>query len=483
MSNALKFRGFARRHWELITVSKDVGTLSASAAPGTIREEPRVATRRKLLPFGFSFSRVAALHQGFLSLADQGVASITNFATGVIIARASSKEEFGLYMLGFTLVLLMTDLQTALISTPYMVYAPRLKGKAHSLYAGSTLIHQLVFSIITMLALGCAALAARFGVGPHGLEPVLWALATVAPLIMLREFVRRMCFARLKLKTVFLFDACIGIGQISGLLLLAHAGLLSAARACLFVGSACGIAVLACLWADRSFYHLRLSESVTDLKRNWTFGKWVFASGLLATASTNLYPWLIAFFHGAAAAAVFAACIGVVSASNPVLLGIQNIIGPKVAHEFAAKGPKGLRGFVLKVSAIVALPLALLSLALVMWGGRLIALLYGHGYAGNGVVVAVLALGIPISAVGFLFSRALFVIERADLDFWFNVVSIVIMVTLGGWLVRFYGPLGAAFGLQAALVVGCVIRATTFLGLAVRSRSSMLEVACETGSS
>jgi O-antigen/teichoic acid export membrane protein len=180
---------------------------------------------------------------------------------------------------------------------------------------------------------------------------------------------------------------------------------------------------------------------------------------------------------------VFATCIGVVSASNPLLLGIQNIVGPKVAHEFAEKGPKGLRGYVLKVSAIVALPLALLSLALVMWGGRLIALLYGHSYAGNGVVVAVLALGIPITAVGFLFSRALFVIERADLDFWFNVVSIFIMVTLGGWLVRTYGPLGAALSLQAALVVGCVVRATTFLGLAVRSGSSMLEVACETGTS
>ena len=60
-------------------------------------------------------------------LADQGVSSATNFLTGVIIARACSKEELGLYMLGFSLVLFVTDLQTSLISTPYMVYAPRLK--------------------------------------------------------------------------------------------------------------------------------------------------------------------------------------------------------------------------------------------------------------------------------------------------------------------------------------------------------------------
>ncbi len=99
------------------------------------------------------------MHQGIVSLADQAVASVTNFVTGVIIARACSKEEFGLYMLGFSLILLMTDLQTSLITTPYMVYAPRLKGRAHALYTGSTLIHQLAFCLITMLGVVCGAFA------------------------------------------------------------------------------------------------------------------------------------------------------------------------------------------------------------------------------------------------------------------------------------------------------------------------------------
>ena len=31
-------------------------------------------------------------------------------------------------MLGFSLILLMTDFQTSLITTPYMVYAPALEG-------------------------------------------------------------------------------------------------------------------------------------------------------------------------------------------------------------------------------------------------------------------------------------------------------------------------------------------------------------------
>jgi O-antigen/teichoic acid export membrane protein len=447
----------------LITVSNESSALSAIEAQA-IQEAPK-RTRRRFLPFRVNFSSERALNQGFLSLADQAVASVTNFATGVIIARASSKEEFGLYMLGFTLILLVTDLQTSLIATPYMVYAPRLQGRAHAQYTGSTLIHQVVFSLLATLVVIGAACAARFGVGPHGLEPVLWALAGVGSLIMLREFVRRICFASLKLRTVFVFDAFIGVGQICGLLVLAHFKLLSASRAYWVIGATCGLAVLCWLWLNRHHYHLRIDESVLDLKRNLIFGKWVFASGLLWTASTNLYPWLLAFFHGAAAAGVFAACLGVVSASNPALLGIQNFLGPKIAHVYATRGRIGLRKFVLKISGSMAIPVSLLTLIMIIWGDRFIGLLYGSRYTGNGRVVAILACNLLLSAVVFSYSRALFAIERADLDFALNFAAIFIMLTLGLWLVKIHGPFGAALGLIIAGGVTSILRVGAFLKL------------------
>jgi O-antigen/teichoic acid export membrane protein len=447
---------------ELTTFTKDADDVTT---PQALLVEPKPAKRRKTLIFGLTFTSETLLSQGVLSLADQAVASITNFVTGVIIARASSKEQFGLYMLGFSLILLLSDLQTSLIATPYMVFAPRLKGRAHALYAGSTLIHQVVFSLLTMLALVGGAVANRFGVGPHGLEPVLWALSCVVCFIMLREFVRRMFFAGLQLKTAFLFDICIGLGQIVGLLLLAHFHLVSASRAYWLVGSTCGIAVALWLWLDRRSYQLRRDQAIADLKKNWLFGKWVFASGLVWTAATNLYPWLLASFHGAAAAGVFAACIGVVSASNPALLGIQNLVGPKIAHEYAAKGERALRRLVLKISAALAVPVSLLALGLILWGDRLIALLYGSRYAGNGRVVAILALNLLVTAVGFSYSRALFAIERANVDFLLNCAALFIMMTLGLWLVRTYGPLGAAAGLLAANMVTQVVRAGAFLRL------------------
>ena len=447
----------------MITLSEDTGASSAVATPEALPGESELSTRRKLLPFSLTAAPKTALHQGFLSLADQAVASITNFVTGVIIARSSSKEEFGLYMLGFSLILLVTDLQTSLIATPYMVYAPRLKGRAHALYSGSTLIHQVVFSLLGMLALGCAAITSRFGIGPRGLGPVLWALGAMVGLIMLREFVRRICFAGLKLRSVLVFDICIGLVQVGGLLLLAHFGVLSASVAYLLIGPVCGIAALAWLWLEKDFFHLQLAQSVVDLKTNWTFGRWVFASGLVYTASANLYPWLLAFFHGPAAAGVFAACVGVVSASNPALLGLQNFLGPKTAHEFAAKGQRALRRLVLKISAMLAVPVGLLTMVLILWGDRFVALLYGKRYAGNGLVVAVLAVNLLFTALGFSFSRALLAMERARVDFVLNLVALVIMLTLGLWLVQTHGALGAAIGLVGATFATTLVKAGIFL--------------------
>jgi O-antigen/teichoic acid export membrane protein len=414
------------------------------------------------------WSPEAALHQSIFSLADQGVASATNFLTGIIIARACSKEELGLYMLGFSLILFATDMQTSLIATPYMVYAPRLKGHANALYTGSTLIHQLVFCLVAMFGVICGAVAVTNGVGPRALGPVLWALVLVIALMMLREFARRVCFTRLKLMSAFLFDSCIAVGQISGLLLLAHLRLLSACSAYWVTGSVCGIAFLGWLWSERGFCEPRVSESIDDFKKNWILGKWVFASGLVWAVSMNLYPWFLAAFHGVASAGVWAACLGVVSIGNPMLLGIQNLVGPRIAHEYAAKGHRALHRLVLKITAVVASSMSLLCLVVFIWGGRLLTLLYGHQYAGNGIVVAILALNLLVMAVAFSFSRALFAINRAYLDFVVNFAALFIMVTLGLWLVRAFGPLGAAIGLLGSSSAASAVRAIAFLKLPVR---------------
>jgi O-antigen/teichoic acid export membrane protein len=299
----------------------------------------------------------------------------------------------------------------------------------------------------------------------------MWALVAVATFIMLREYARRICFACLKVKRVLLLDTCIAAVQIGGLLLLARFRLLSASRAYWLIGFACGVAVLGWLWSERSFYRPRVSESFADLKGNWVFGKWVFASGLVWTISVNLYPWLLAAFHGTASAGIWAACLGAVALGNPAVLGVQNFLGPKIAHVYAEEGRGPLRRFVLAASGAVALPMLFFCVAMTLLGGPLMALLYGHAYAGHGLVVAILALNLAVSVIAFSFSRALFAIERANVDFVANLVALFMMVTLGLWLVRSFGVAGAAFGLLTGNAAASGLRCFAFARIVASVRA------------
>ncbi len=69
-------------------------------------------------------------------------------------------------MLGFSIVLFVMSLQASLISTPYMVYSPRLKGGEHARYTGSTLIHQLGLSALIIIILVIGGVVLSFGIGP-----------------------------------------------------------------------------------------------------------------------------------------------------------------------------------------------------------------------------------------------------------------------------------------------------------------------------
>ena len=108
-------------------------------------------------------------HSALLSLADQAISSGTNFLTGVIIGRTCAAEEFGLYLLGFSLLVFALDVQNSLISTPFVVLSPRLEASARARYTGSTLVHQLCLSAVTVFVLLGGAFALSKGLRPEGL--------------------------------------------------------------------------------------------------------------------------------------------------------------------------------------------------------------------------------------------------------------------------------------------------------------------------
>lgn len=400
----------------------------------------------------------AVASTNMVALLDQGLVSATNFGTGVIIGRACSKEEFGLYTLGFSIVLFLISLQSSLLTTPYMIYTPRLKEKAHAQYAGSTLVHQFALSALAVIAMAISGMLVSAGVGPGDLSSVFWPLAGTISFIMLRDYARRVCFAHLQPMTALALDSLVLLIQIGGLLLLVYLDVITVSGTYWIIGIACFFAVVFWITFRRKTFEIKIGKAFSDFRRNWLLGKWVLATALVWAATINIYPWLITAFHGTAATGIWAACFGTIAIANPILSGIQNIMGPKIVYCYTDFGGGGLCRFLPKAATVSLIAICPLFVTLLFFGGFLVNIFYGGQYGGNHLVVLVLAFTIPCSALEFILSRAFFALGRPDLDFWTSLTSLFILISAGLWLVRSLGPLGAAYAMVLTNLASSILK-------------------------
>src|SRR5262249_16001798 len=130
-------------------------------------------------------------------------------------------------------------------STPYVVYWSRIAQKRRATYAGSCLSHQIVLAALTSIALVSLAVVASRNIAPHELVSSAAVLVAFAPALLLKEYLRHLSFAHMRMAAALQLDITVALVQVVGVLLVAIAGMLSAASAYVMIGLACGVACIA----------------------------------------------------------------------------------------------------------------------------------------------------------------------------------------------------------------------------------------------
>ena len=253
----------------------------------------------------------ATSRKALLALADQAVASGTNFFTLVIIGRLCTKEDLGLYVLVFSIAIFIINIQDSLFFTSYTVYTNRLDQAARAQYTGSVVIHYGLFAIIAMVGLALTGVTLSRYTNALPLTPLIWLLAGIIPFILLRDFGRQIEFANLRFNTALGLDSAVALVQIAVLIWLAANGWLSVRSAYATVGTVCGAAGLFWLLRVRSEISIRVSLAFAELHRSWSLGKWECASRMVTTIDMYCLYWLLAFLIDTAATGVFAACYSI----------------------------------------------------------------------------------------------------------------------------------------------------------------------------
>jgi O-antigen/teichoic acid export membrane protein len=419
------------------------------------------AARRSGLP-------VAIGRRGIVAVADQAAVSGARFLTTVLVGRLCGAGDLGVYSLGFSLIIIAACVQEALIATPYAILGSSSRGEAARGYAGSVLVqHGLTVTLtITVLAVTGALIAA--GRGPMQLAPVIWPLVLICPFTLLQEFARRFSFAHLHMRTALIIDASVATLQITGLVVVALTIGLTIERACLVIGAGCAVPALAWLWMRRADFAPRFARLGGDLERNLVFGRWVLASQLADALRSYVMLWLLALVRDTAATGAFAAASSIVLASNPITMGVSNLMTPQAARAFDRGGVPAVARVAMKLTVPLVAVIALFCLLLGVAGDRIMQLVYGDAFVGHRLLLVALGLALVVRTVSVGIDAALRASRRPHVNTYAGVANLVVTCAVAWALVDRLGAEGAAWSLLIGNGAGLVVRAHVLGRMVVR---------------
>ena len=400
--------------------------------------------------------------QGFSSLADQAVVSGTRFAVTILIGRVAGVEELGLYAIGFSIVILVNVVQESLLLSPYAVLGSREKPASRRRFAGSIFVLSLVLSLIASVALaGFAVLAATAGHAGSALMAAV--LAGAVPFVLLQNFARKICFAHFNVGWALILDLAVAVIQVAILLLLAAASSLTAPTALAAMGVACAVTGLAWVPGNRHHLTVRRAHILPQLARNWTFGRWILGTQQVATLSGSVVLWFVSTLAGMTAAGVFAACSIVVTAANPLLLGLANILEPKTAASFAAGRVDELRRVIHATTVFAGSVLVAYWLGLALSGDSLIAWIFDDQQLLNqGHLIMVLATVILLRGLILGRSLALRALGQPHHNFKASLLDLSVTVIAAYPLISAFGATGGGYCVLLGVASGTAARLWLF---------------------
>ena len=397
--------------------------------------------------------RNPTLRGSALSVLDQGVCSLSNFLTGVIVARALLPEAFGVYSLYFAGIMVLSGFQTALITGPTRVLGVRPTGVDAGNYFKTQVRLQLILS--TTLVGGAA-------VGLFTLHPgdplATGAFLLCLVLFQFQELTRVIYLTRMTLVSLLRLDITTHVLRIGLLLAAMRLGVLSPGVALLIIAAAYGAGVAI---AGRNVLPHTTSASLGKMARaNWRYGRWLLLEMVAYTGSTRVYLYLTALWVDTIAVGGLSAVLVLMNAVNVLVLGIINYAGPVARRRLLEGGYDVWRRWLVRIGVFLAAGVGTFGLLAFVFAEPLLTLIYGPTYAAFAHLIPIVALQVLLSACNTVLSVAFRTAELPQVGFAAKGVSAVATLLIAYPLLKAWGVTGAAVGLVVTQALWTTIYAT-----------------------
>lgn len=401
-----------------------------------------------------------------LGFIDQAFISAANFATTVLLARNLQPANFGAFALLFSLLMFVVAVQASLVTQPHNVFGATRAGTDYAQYTTLVAGIQMLFGI---------AGAALFLVVAVGTFVVNWTFAPLilafAPLIvawLAQEFVRRTFYTCGDVTSAIRNDLLCYGSQVSAVLLLAHAGALTAYTAVAALAGSSLLAFLAGLYQLR--YHWTRITSWDDIYRtvveHWRFGRWLLGSTVLSWTAGGWY--VVLAMVGVVEAGAWRVLETIIGPVQVLTAALDSLVPPQAAKVHAAGDAAALRRFVFHVYALTAPPVVGYCLFITILAERIIEFVFGSQYQPYDWLLPLMALYTALAYCQQPVSLTLRAIGKTSAIFRAQMAAAIVGPPVGIIVGYHAGILGAAVGIITHFLVLNAVLWTTFLLLMFR---------------
>jgi O-antigen/teichoic acid export membrane protein len=394
-----------------------------------------------------------------LSVLDQGLASGAGFLLNLFLARWLTSDGYGAFAVGFTTVLFFFGFHTALLLEPMSVMGPATYSAQMVEYFLTHLKLHTVLVIILSAALLLAAGVAAWTGAQKELIRALAGSAIALPFLLLLWLVRRMCYVVHRPSMAVWGSGGYLVSILLGLWFLRSKDLLDVFSAFLLMAAA-SIPAAVVLLLQLHVIGGKLPRPVSwkqVLAENWRYGRWLVASAVLFTITSQVQTYAAAGFLGLEAAGILRAMQIPSLLMTQIVTAVGLMTLPAMAQDFGV----GLIDRLRKKAAICALALTAMAvsyaLLLAIFAKPLEHILYGGKFASVSWLIPVLGLVPVFTAFATGFSMALRAVQKPHFDLVANAISAPIGLITAVVFIRVWGVGGAALSMAAGFAVYALV--------------------------
>lgn len=337
----------------------------------------------------------AAQRRVALSFLDQLVSSVSNFATGVVVARLSGAAEFGQYMLVLMIWLVVVGLHRALVTEP-VILTTHETGDRKSVLAhgvGAELLLGLVVSAV-VAAGGVTVAATGAGVGTLMLALSPWLIS-----LLIQDYWRAMAFQQRRPGVALGNDLLFVAVQFSTIAVFLLVGWRTAEYMITAWGIGATAGALLGFWRSPGIARFRASWQL--IGRLWPLSRWMMTDFLTAFASHQAYLALVALLLSPVDYGGLRAAFALMGPTVVIISAGANVGLPEASRLVHIDDAALLRRFARHLTAGTSICIAAYAVAVAVAGQRLLDAVYGPEFIRFTPLVTLAAVQQTVAAVVF----------------------------------------------------------------------------------